>query len=62
MYERMFVILVPPLRRVVLNCVQFAFLGWYVERKRTFRLEHNPDYSRCAMVLNVQILGIIAAT
>ena len=23
--------------------------GWYAQRRRTRRLEHNPDFSRCAM-------------
>ena len=38
--------------------------GVYAQRRRTFRLERNPDFSRCAMLLNTgtQISGILAAT
>ena len=35
---------------------------WYAERRRTFRLELDPDFSRCAILLNAQIAGILAAT
>ena len=27
-------------------------LGWYAQRRRTLRLERNPNFSRCAMLLN----------
>ena len=27
---------------------------WYARRRRTFRVEINPDFSLCAMLLNVQ--------
>ena len=37
-------------------------LGRYAQRRRTVRLERNPDFSRCAMVLNEQISGIPTAT
>ena len=36
--------------------------GWYAQQGRNFRLERNPDFSRCAMLLNAQISGILAAT
>ena len=36
--------------------------GWYAQRRRTFRLESIPDFSRCAMLLNAPISGILAAT
>ena len=35
---------------------------WYAHRRRTFRLERNPYFNRCAVLLNAQILGILAAT
>ena len=37
-------------------------LVWYAQRRRTFRLERNPDFSCCAMLLNAQMSGILAAT
>ena len=37
-------------------------LGRYAQRRRTFRPERNPDFSRCAMLLTVQISGIPTAT
>ena len=40
---------------------RFLGLGWYAQRRRTFRLERNTDFSRCAMFLNAQIPGILAA-
>ena len=37
-------------------------LGRYAQRRRTFKLERSPDFSRGAMLLNAQISGILAAT
>ena len=37
-------------------------LGWYAQRRRTFTLERDPDFSRRAMLLNEQISEILAAT
>ena len=34
----------------------------YGTKKHTFRLERNPDFSRCAMFLNAKISGNLAAT
>ena len=31
----------------------------YAQQKHTFRLELYPDFSRCAMLWNAQISGII---
>ena len=40
---------------------------WYAQRRRSlplglFRLERNTDFSRCAMLLNAQISGLVAAS
>ena len=35
---------------------------WYAQRRRTFRLERSPGFSRCAMLLNARISGILPAT
>ena len=32
--------------------------GWYAQRSCTFRSEDNPDFFRCAMLLNGRISGI----
>ena len=34
--------------------------GWYAQRRLTVRLERNPDFCRCAMLLNAQISGFLA--
>ena len=39
-----------------------SILGWYAQQRRIFRLERDPDFSRCAMLLNAQISGIPADT
>ena len=33
----------------------------YAQRRRAFMLERIPDFSGCAMLLNAQISGILAA-
>ena len=32
-------------------------LGWYAQRKRTFRLKRYPDFSRCIILLEAQNSG-----
>ena len=50
--------------REITHCTMFhsSFWGWYAQRRRTFRLERNPDLIRCAMLLDEQISGILAVT
>ena len=43
---------------IVFIIVVLLFRGWYAQRRHNFRFEHNPDFSRCAMLLNTQISGI----
>ena len=37
-------------------------LGWYAQRRCTFRPKRNPDFCRCAILLNAQISGILYGT
>ena len=40
----------------------WSVLGWYAQRRRTFRVERNTDFRRRAMLLNARISGILAVT